>query len=722
MASEISNPETTPPLSAQATHLDPLLDCLFSLARGYGITATRESLVAGIPLVDNRLSPSMFARSARRIGLSTRVVRQPLSSLRQQLLPAVLLLENNTAGILREIRDGVAFLSMSELPDAVVEIPLDELEHSFEGIAILVKPRFQYEKRAPELAEIRSRHWFWRTVYGSKSLYRDALMAAFLINVFALAMPIVSMAVYDRVVPNMALETLWVLAIGAALVLVFDFLLKLTRGYLIDLASKRIDVALSALIMERVLGIRMEARPASVGAFAANLRAFETVRDFIASASITALIDVPFVLIFLVAILWISPLMAVPMVIAIFVMLVFALLVQERMQALTETTLRASSQRNAYLVESLSGLETVKVLAAEGVLQGKWEQATLFLAQVGSRLKILAASTMNFAGFIQQLLSVAMLVLGVYEIMSGSVSMGGVIAAVMLSGRAMAPLSQVVSLLTQYHNAKTSLASLDGFMKMPVEREKDAAFFHRTSFKGEIEFRNVSFNYPNNPMVALREVSFKIRAGERVAIIGRVGSGKTTIQKMILGLYQPTEGAIRIDGMDIKQIDPAELRRQIGYVPQDPVLFYGTMRQNIAMGSPHAFDASIAAAAEQAGLTEFVNSHPQGFDMLISERGESLSGGQRKAVTIARALLNAPPILLLDEPTSNMDHSSEAQIRQTLARASSGKTMLLVTHHNTLLDLVDRLIVVDHGAIVADGPKQQVIEALQQGKIGKAGV
>ncbi|MGL6071215.1 type I secretion system permease/ATPase [Craterilacuibacter sp.] len=706
--------------SQQATHLDPLLDCLFSLSRGFGLNATRESLLAGIPLSNNRLSPSMFARSARRIGLTARVVRQPLETLREELLPAVLLLDNNDACILRAVAGETVSISYAELPDAVVELPLATLNTRYAGIAILVKPRFQYEKRTPELAHIRSRHWFWQTIFSSGPLYRDALMAAFLINLFALVFPLISMNVYDRVVPNMATDTLWVLAIGGALVLVFDFLLKLSRGYLVDLASKRVDVTLSALIMERVLGIRMEARPASVGAFAANLRAFETIRDFIASASITALIDLPFLLIFILVIIWISPWMAIPVIVGTVLMLLFTLLVQGKMEELAETTLRAASQRNAHLVESLSNLETVKVLAAEGELQGKWEQSTLFLAQVGSRLKLLASSTQNFAGFIQQLVSVGMLVVGVYMIMLGNVSMGGVIAAVMLSGRAMAPLGQVVGLMTQYHNAKTSLASLDGFMKMPVEREKDAAFFHRTHFKGEIEFRNVSFSYPANPMVALKDVSFSIRQGERVAIIGRVGSGKSTLQKLILGLFQPGEGAIRVDGIDIKQIDPAELRRNIGYVPQDAVLFYGSMRQNIAMGSPHAYDASVAAAAEQAGLTDFINSHPQGFDMLIGERGESLSGGQRKAVAIARALLNAPPILLLDEPTSNMDHTSESQIRQTLSTILPGKTMILVTHNNSLLDLVDRLIVIDQGRIVADGPKAQVVDALQQGKVGRA--
>ncbi|MCG9114796.1 type I secretion system permease/ATPase [Laribacter hongkongensis] len=710
-------PDPGAQFSRQSTHVDPLLDCLFSLARAYGIATTREALVAGIPLVEHRLTPSMFARSARRIGLVSRVVRQPLTSLRTDLLPAVLLLKDNEACILRGIKGDMAQISYPELPDSTVDMPLDTLMANHLGLSIFVKPRFSFERRAPELAEIRSRHWFWGTVYSSWPLYRDALVAALLINLFALVTPIVTMNVYDRVVPNMATDTLWVLTSGAALVLLFDFMLKVTRGYLVDLASKRIDVTLSALIMERVLGVRMEARPASVGAFAANLRAFETVRDFIASASITGLIDLPFALIFILAIGWVSPWMMLPVVAGGVLMLGFAWLVQEKMQELTETTLRAASQKNAHLVENLANLDTLKVLAAEGEQQGKWEQSTLFLAQVGTRLKLLASSTVNFSGLIQQTTSIAMLVLGVYLIMNGLVSQGGVIAAVMLCGRAMAPLGQVVGLLTQYHNARTSLGALDSFMKLPVEREKDVSFFHRTHFKGEIEFRDVSFNYPTSPLPSLDNVSFRIRAGERVAIIGRVGSGKSTLQKLILGLFRPTGGSIRVDGIDTNQIDPAELRRNIGYVPQDVVLFYGSLRDNIAMGSPHVHDASVAAAADQAGLTGFVNSHPQGFDMIIGERGDTLSGGQRKAVAIARALLNSPPILLLDEPTSNMDHSTERQIYQTLESVLPGRTLVLVTHHNALLSLVDRLIVIDQGRIVADGPKAQVMQALQGGQV-----
>lgn len=715
------NSATAATLSLRATHLDPLLDCLFELTRLHGITTTRDSLVAGIPMEGQRLSPSMFSRAARRAGLASRVLRRPLKQLPNALLPAVLILNNDDACLLRKVDEvGCFHISPAELPESVQVMTLDELQAMYTGLAIVVKPRFRFEKRIPELQQARSEHWFWHAVLQGRPLYRDALIAAFFVNFFALAFPLFSMNVYDRVVPNMAFDTLWVLALGVVLMLVFDFVLKLTRGYLIDLAGKRVDVLLSALIMERVLGIRMEARPASVGAFAANLRAFESLRDFIASATITTLVDVPFALLFLLVMLWISPWMVLPPVIAIVLMLLLAFIVQAKMQELSETTFRASAQRNAHLVESLVGLETVKTLGAEGELQGRWEKATLFLAQIGTRLKFLSAVTMNSAAFIQQLMSVAILVLGVYLIKEGQTSVGGLIACTMLAGRAIAPLGAVTGLMTQYNNAKSSLTSLEGLMQQPVERENESTFFHRTHFKGDIEFSNVDFTYPNSPLGALHSVSFRIKAGERVAILGRVGSGKSTIQKLVMGLYQAQQGAVRIDGINVQQVDPAELRRHVGYVSQDPVLFYGTLRQNISMGQPHVHDATIAAAAELAGLTDFINAHPDGFDMVIGERGESLSGGQRKAITIARALLNAPPILLLDEPTSNMDHSTESAMKRTFEKIVSGKTLILVTHHTALLDLVDRIIVIDQGRILADGPKQEVVQALQQGKIGRA--
>jgi ATP-binding cassette subfamily C protein LapB len=513
---------------------------------------------------------------------------------------------------------------------------------------------------------------------------------------------------------------LWVLAIGVFLMMLFDTLLRILRSYILDTAGKRIDVTLSARIMERVLGLGMADRPASVGSFAANLRAFESVREFVASATITTLVDIPFVFVFLFVIAWISPWLIVPPLFCIALLILSSMVVQQKMQELVEVTQRATSQRNATLVESLVGIETVKFMVAESSFQRKWEQSTVFLAQNGTKLKLLSSSIMSLVQFLQQFVSVVMVIVGVYLLVDNRLSMGGIIAASMLAGRALAPFGQVAGLLMQFHNAKSGLSSIEQHMQTRPERSDDSAFLHRTGFQGTIEFKNVSFSYPGQQQAVLRNVSFKIQAGEKVAFIGRVGSGKSTIQRLVLGLYQPTEGAILIDGIDLRQIDPAELRRAAGFVSQDVSLFFGTLKENITLGAPFADDQDVINAAEVAGVTEFANRHPRGFDMLIGERGESLSGGQRQAVGIARAVLNDSPILLLDEPSSAMDHQSEDLLKARLQRFTKSKTVILVTHRTSLLELIDRLIVIDNGKVMADGPKAQVIEALQSGRVGRA--
>lgn len=705
-----------------ASHEDPLLDALVIMTQLHGTPFTAAALSAGLPLVDNRLTPSLLPRAATRAGLTARIVRKPAADIAPGLLPAILLLHDRRACIMLErLPDGGARVRFPEAGESADDLSADELAAIYTGLICFVRPRFRFEARAPQVKALKASHWFWGTVFENWRLYRDTLLAALVVNLFALAIPMFSMTVYDRVVPNHAVETLWVLAIGAILVLGFDFMLRTLRAYIVDTAGKRIDVQLSARIMERVLGLRMDARPASVGSFAANLRAFEGVRDFIASATVTTLIDLPFVLLFLVVMVWISPWLLLPPLVGMLAVLFVTLVSQDKMHELTETTYRASAQRNATLVESLVGLETLKTLSAESLVQRQWERATLFIAQVSGRLKLLSAGTVNFAQLMQQLVNIAVIIVGVYELSEGHMSMGGIIAASMLSGRAMAPLGQVAGLMMQYQSARTSLASVNTHMELPVERPEGASFVHRPTFSGEIEFKDVSFCYPGRDEAVLKKVSFKLKAGEKVGIIGRIGSGKTTIEKLVLGLYQPTEGAVFIDGIDARQIDPAELRRAIGFVPQDVTLFYGTLKHNIAMGAPFADDSAILAAAELAGVKEFADTHPQGFEMPIGERGESLSGGQRQAVAIARAMLNDPPMLLLDEPSSSMDHQSEEGLKQRLRRFAATKTIILVTHRTSLLDLVDRLIVLDQGRIVADGPKAQVVEALQQGRIGRAG-
>lgn len=708
-------------LPPHSTQDDPLLMCLVELTRLHGTPCSAQALSSGLPLVGNRLTPTLLERAAARARFTTRIVRRELTEVPAGLLPAILLLKNNRAALLLQQLDEQRFLV--QFPEAVspIEVPAADLLEMYSGYLCFVRPQFRFEKRAEHGLKSSSEHWFWAAVLGSKRFYRDAFLAAVLINLFALAIPLFSMNVYDRVVPNNAVETLWVLAIGVSLILGFNFVLTTARAYVVDTASKRIDVALSAQIMEQVLDLRMESRPASVGSFSANLRSFESVRDFIASASLTALVDLPFVFLFLVVLAWISPWMLIPPIVAILAVLLVSFYAQSSLENLTIKTFQAVSQRNALLVETLTNLDAVKTLNAQGGVQRLWESATQYIAFVGGKIKLISAANVNFVQTMQQLVTVAVVIIGVYLVQAAELSMGGIIAASMISGRCIAPLGQVAGLMMQYHNAKTSLSSIDNYMKMPVEHGKEREFVSRPVLHGGIEFRNVSFSYPKSDQLSLSGVSFVIKPGEKVGVIGRIGSGKTTLEKLILGLYQPQEGAILIDGVDVRQIDPIDLRRSIGHVPQDPMLFYGTLKHNLLVGAPYATEADMLHAARIAGVDEFAAEHPQGYEMPIGERGESLSGGQRQSIAVARALIQDPPILLLDEPSSNLDNQSEALLKTRLKESSADKTIVLVTHRTALLELVDRLIVIDAGKVVADGAKEQVIEALKSGRIARAG-
>jgi len=702
--------------------IDTLLESLMILCRLHGVAITDDALTGGLPLREGRFTPLLFKRAAERANLVTNILKKPLKAIRSEFTPAVLLLKTEEACLFLgwDADKKNARVIFPELGEAEVSVPVEELEARYSGHFIVAKPKFLFDQRAPVVTEVKLRHWFWGTLAENSRIYRDIMLAALLINIFALAMPIFSMNVYDRIVPNRSMETLWVLVFGIMLVIAADFSLRTMRAYFLDWASQRVDIKLSARIMERVLGARLEFRPNSVGSFASNMRSFETVRDFITSATITTLIDMPFAMIFVIVIAWISWPMIIPVLAGAVIMLIYSLGVQTKMHELSETMFRASSIRSATLIESLVGLETIKALGLEGQMQRKWERSAAFLTEVGGKLKMLSSSINNGAASLQQIVNVSLILLGVYLVVQGELSQGGLIACTMLAGRALAPISQAAGLMTQYHNASTSLASLDAIMAKPLERPDDSNFLSRTSFAGNIEFRDVSFSYPGSELNALKGVSFKMQAGEHVAILGRMGSGKTTLHKLILGLYNPTSGSILIDGVDSRQIDPAELRRCIGYVQQETTLFYGTMRSNIAVAAAHADDALILAAAKIGGIDEFVNMHPKGFDMAVGERGETLSGGQKQGVGIARAVLGNPSILLLDEPTSAMDHSGEEAVKKRLMEVAVGKSLLVITHRSSLFDLVDRIIVIDGGKVVADGAKDQVIEALRTGKVGKS--
>lgn len=701
---------------------DALLECLLYICRHNRLATTRDALTSGLPLDNGKLNPELFKRSAERLRLEVTVKQAAMTELLQPQTDITLLLNHERACQLLNIDDSRHFAQVvfADISPDPITMSLADLAAQYTGYALVTKQTFIFDKRTPEVGRIKARHWFWGTLAENKGIYRDVMLAALLINLFALAMPLFTMNVYDRVVPNKAIETLWVLGIGVGLIVLGDLLLRSMRAYFLDWASARIDVKLSAQIMEKVLGTRYEAKPNSVGSFASNLRSFESVRDFITSATVITLIDLPFGIIFLIVIAWINVYMVLPALIGGAIVLIYSLSVQTKMHDLSETMYRASAQRNATLIESLVGLETVKSMGVEGQMQGKWEKSALFLSEVGSKLKLLSSSITNGSYALQQIISVVIVILGVYLISNGDLTMGGLIACSQLTSRGLAPISQIASLFTQYHTAATSLKSLEEIMAKPEERSKGVNFLSRPAFKGEIEFKNVSFKYPGSDELALNRVSFRIRPGEHVGLIGRMGSGKTTINKLILGLYQPSEGAILIDGIDARQIDPAELRRTVGYVQQDNHLFYGSLRENITLRDPHADDQSVLQAAKIGGIADYVNAHPKGFDLEVGERGDTLSGGQRQGVGIARAFVTQPQIVLLDEPTSAMDHSGEETVKRNIAEATSGKTMVVISHRNAMLELAERLIVIDSGQVVADGTKEDVTAALRAGKVGKA--
>lgn len=706
------------------SHEDALLECLLLIARSHGRASTPAAALAGLPLTEGcGLTPQLFQRAAAGLGFSSKIVTALPEQLNSALLPAVWLMKDRRAcvvlGVDRDAR--TARVLFPELGEEVLEATLAELEESALGRAIYVRPHAGAARAAADEAIAgNGRSWLWRALLGQRALYRDVLLAAMLINLAAVAMPLFIMNVYDRVVPNHAFETLWVLSCGLGLVLIGEYVLRLLRGRFVDLAGSRADLQVSAGLMARVLDLRMAARPASAGSFAANLRAFDSVRDFISSATIVTLIDLPFGILFVAIIAWVALPMALPFVLGVVVLLVHAWLLQRRMRALALASQQASAQRNSSLIEALVGLETLKVHGAQGRFQQVWEQSSALLARIGNQLRLLAAAVSSGSSLIQHLVSVSMVIVGVHLIAANELSTGGLIACYILSSRAMGPFSQAAGLLLKYHRSAAALEGLDKVMTAEVERPAGQQFTSRGRLRGEIEFRNVSFSYPGQRQAALREVSLRIEAGEKVAILGRVGSGKTTLEKLVLGLYEPDEGAVLVDGIDVRQLDPAELRRNIGHVQQDVNLFSGSLRDNIVLGHPFASDEAVVKAAELGGILDFVNAHPSGFDMKVGERGESLSGGQRQAVAIARALISEPPILLLDEPTASMDLASEEAAKKNLAVFAAERTMIVVTHRTSLLDLVDRVIVIDKGRVVADGPKIQVIEALRQGRIGRA--
>ena len=704
-----------------------LLECLVLYTQLYHKPFTAESLTAGLPqdgasgvveLFSLNNSKSLFSRAAKRAGLTSRLVQKDLDEIPSLVMPVILVLKNKRACILESVDRDIDQAKVI-LPDGtqkVHKISYSELKKNYIGYAFYLKKNFEYEDR-PEHKRIttdKNQHWFWGTLKLSFSIYKDVIFASLLINVFMIFGPLFTMNVYDRVVPNDAFDTLWVLAIGIGVMYFLDLIMKLTRTYFLELASKKNDVIMSSKIFEKVLDIKMSARPKSVGSFANNIKEFDHLKNFFTTSTMVAFVDIPFSIIFLAVIYFLGGnIVFIPLSIMILVTS-YVLLVRKPLYRSIESTNKASAHKNSILIESLVNLETIKTMNYHGRIQWDWEEATGDIANKSIKTKLLSTSIPLITQFFVYLNTVAVVVYGVYQISDKNMTMGALIAINMLSQRAIAPLSKITSLLSTLEQTKVSFNTLENIMRLPQEREDGKKFVQRPPFSGLIEFRNVTFTYPGEEKPALQNVTFSIKPGEKVAIIGKIGSGKSTIIKLLLGLYEPDSGDIFIDGIDIKQIDPADLRKNIAYVAQDITLFRGTLKENIVLRAPNADDMSILKASKIACVDEFVNVHPLGFEMQVGERGEGLSGGQRQSVSIARAFLVDSPVILFDEPTSMMDQFLEKRVMENIAKEIDEKTLILVTHKYSLLDTlkIDRVIVMYKGKKVLDGPKKVVMKKI----------
>ncbi|WP_080406723.1 type I secretion system permease/ATPase [Burkholderia ubonensis] len=711
-----------PPKSA--TNQDGLLDAVLWICERYGCGKTPEALMAGLPKA-GVLSPSLALDALANAGLTAGLVDRRLQLLPAHVMPMILLHKRAGGCILlarrrnpdKDAKSKLLYqVIMPEVGPDPVEYTQEEMDEFYSGYAILVKPTAQVDTRAGELEPEPAGHWLLRTLWRYRRYYASAALGALLINVLGLASIFFTMNVYDRVVPNQAYVTLWSLAIGVGVAMTFEAISRHVRAHLLDVAGKKADLVMGTLLFRQALSIRMENKPASAGSFANQLREYESVRDFATSATLSAISDLPFVLLFIGVVFMIGgtlgwvPALMVPLIIGI------SVLVQWPLAKIMKENLREASLKQGVLIESVEGLETLKAVGGEGYMQRRWEHYSGLSAASSMKSRKISSKATSLVTFLQQLQTVVLVVLGVYLIDAGELTQGALIGTVMLAGRITAPLSQVMGLALRFQQAKAALHSLNNLMAMPVDRDPAREYLPKPPLSGEISLKDVGFAYPAPPMQPnppiLKGVNLAVKPGERVAILGRIGSGKSTLLRVMARLYAPTDGQMFTDGLDVEQIDPADWRKAVGYVGQDARLFHGSLRENVMIGRPEASADEFLRVLKLTGLDQVAAKHPKGINLPIGEGGQGISGGQRQLVSLARTLLARPLLLLLDEPTSAMDSQTEAVFLDHLARATEGQTLVVVTHRPSLLALVDRIIVVEEGKVVADGPKSKILAAL----------
>ena len=707
-------------LEPSPAETDSLLQTLLWVCNSYGIQKSHASFLAGLPAM-GKLSVEHGIRAMQSVGFSVKLAKRDLSSLPTEIFPVVVLVKDGGALLLNNRTQSIRGLryELLQVGSDVQNITLEEAELRaiYGGHCLLMKQLPKPGEAGGEDAEEPSgSRWLWQTVWRYRRYYYDSILATVLINVLSTFAGLFAIHVYDRVIPLKAYATLWALVTGVVIALLFEAAARQLRDYLMDLAARKSDITLSSALFSQALGLRLEHTPPSSGAFAHQVRQFETVRDFGTSASLAIVTDLPFSLLFIFMIFTVAGKMAIVPLVAIIVSVLTALWIQFPLHTLMMQTFRDQSAMMGVLIESIEGIETLRVTGASGIMTKRYEDLTAATAFSGMKYRILSNIVMTFFNFIQQGQSIVMLVWGVYLIHEGELSTGALVGCMMFASRAIGPVGQFVGLATRFQTAKTALSGLNSLMSLPVERDPTRSYLQKPNIDGSIEVSKLSFAYPatsgHKAPIALNDVSIKIDTGERVAFVGKIGSGKSTLLRMIAGLYQPFEGQVKIDGIDIRQIDPVDFRNNIGYVTQDLRLFRGTLRENIFLGRAGASMDAFHEVVALTGLDKIADAHPMGYDMPIGAMGLGLSGGQRQLVALARALITRPKILLMDEPTSAMDMQTEALFTKRLEHIVKGRTVIIVTHRPSLLSVVDRVVVMDQQRMVADGPKDRILSML----------
>ncbi len=700
--------------SALPLYVDAVLDRLVFLARFFGRGVDAAHITAGVPLPAGRITAAELLECAGRAGLSLTPCPADPDLLRASALPALAMTAEGEALVILKRESGRLECAQAGI-DGLSWLPMETVVKEYAGHWFYARPVFHFDTRSLLYQKAHPRRWFWDVFLENRSIYGWALLATAIVNLFGAVIPFFTMAVYDRVVPNNALDSLWVLTTAVVVVTLFDLGIKMLRSYLLEAAGRRADIAMSSHIFAHSLKLRAANRPASGGVLANVVRDFEAVREFFTSTTLTLLGDLPFMLFYIGVIALVGGWLALVPLIMVPIILISALLLRRPIGRVLGENMKETSQRTAHLFETMNGLDTVKSLGADAWSRRKWEQLTIRISENGVRMREWSSFGTQLSATLTGLTTVLLVVFGALMIARGELTMGQLIAVSMLAARAMGPAAQLAGLIIRYEQTKLALTALDKIMEAPVDEQADS--LHITSLRGQIEFRDVHFTYPDAQPL-LKGLNLKIAPGEKVGFIGRIGSGKSTLLRLLVNLYGPDQGTLLMDGVSVGQIEPLSLRRRLGYVPQDVVLFHGDIRENILLGATDISDEQLLGAVRFACLEETLAQLPGGLGTQVGERGERLSGGQRQAVCIARAVAQQPNVLLLDEPTSMMDPATEQTLIQNLRRLQN-VTLLLVTHRTAMLPLVDRLVVMEQGRVLLDGPRDTVLKYLQTGKAQK---